>query len=151
MTLEQILLRFTGCGIAIRRLGLANIQAVRSISIDSGFNKIAMKTADFVYFFDLKADFEDSGRTVRIPTADGELVALHFRTLTNMDNRRLDEEALLRQDLRLRAIRHTMGFVENGSSAAIKLSQDDATKDFSFSQDGAQSLYDSSFGACSIN
>lgn len=45
---------------------------------------------------------------------------------------------------RLRKLRHLMGWVEDGSTTTVALSQDDATKDFILKV-GDRTFYDTSF------
>ena len=128
MTLDQILLRFTGAGITIRKMGSCDIKIVQSINIDVRMNTLTLLTRDDRHSFDLKKDFGDHAWTMQIENMSDEKVEIRFRSGLAIDNRRADEESLLRQDLRLRALRDAMGYVQNGSDTTVKISQDDATR-----------------------
>lgn len=142
MTLDQILLRFTGARITVRKIGSCDIKIVQSININSRMNTLTLFTRDDRHSFDLKKDFGDHAWTMRIENMSDEEVEIRFRSGLAIDNRRADEESLLRQDLRLRALRDALGYVQNGSDTTVKISQDDATRTFHLSNgEGGNNRY----------
>ena len=133
MTLDQILRSFTGAGITIRKMGSCDIKIVQSINVDARMNKLTLFTSDDRHSFDLRKDFGDHAWTMQIENMSGEKIEISFRSGLVIANRRADWESLLRQDLRLCALRDAMGYVQNGSNTTVKISQDDATRAFHLS------------------